>query len=123
MSMENVPLLEVQNMGIVADRRAAGKALRKKVARSSHAEWSPAADRPDPVSLAQEQNRTRFAHLVPIPYVRLTTSPFGFLRGSSLVMAQDLSPTPVSCILEHLWRATPLIHFGIYLTPDPNHVF
>ncbi len=123
MSMENVPLLAVQNMGIVADRRAAGKALRKKVARSSHAEWSPAADRPDPVSLSEEQNRTRFAHLVPIRYERMTTSPFAFLRGSSVVMAQDLAATPVSGIQVQLCGDAHLNNFGIYATPERNQVF
>jgi uncharacterized protein (DUF2252 family) len=123
MSMENVPLLTVQNMGIVADRRAAGKALRKKVARSSHAEWSPAADRPDPVSLSEEQNRTRFAHLVPIRYERMTTSPFAFLRGSSVVMAQDLAATPVSGIQVQLCGDAHLNNFGIYATPERNQVF
>ncbi len=123
MSMENVPLLTVQNMGIVADRRAAGKALRKKVARSSHAEWSPAADRPDPVSLSEEQNRTRFAHLVPIRYERMTTSPFAFLRGSSIVMAQDLAATPVSGIQVQLCGDAHLNNFGIYATPERNQVF
>jgi len=121
--MENVPLLAVQNMGIVADRRAAGKALRKKVARSSHAEWSPAADRPDPVSLSEEQNRTRFAHLVPIRYERMTTSPFAFLRGSSVVMAQDLAATPVSGIQVQLCGDAHLNNFGIYATPERNQVF
>src|SRR5216684_2175785 len=123
MSMENVPLLAVQNMGIVAERRAAGKALRKKVARSSHAEWSPAADRPDPVSLSEEQNRTRFAHLVPIRYERMTTSPFAFLRGSSVVMAQDLAATPVSGIQVQLCGDAHLNNFGIYATPERNQVF
>jgi len=121
--MENVPLLAVQNMGIVAERRAAGKALRKKVARSSHAEWSPAADRPDPVSLSEEQNRTRFAHLVPIRYERMTTSPFAFLRGSSVVMAQDLAATPVSGIQVQLCGDAHLNNFGIYATPERNQVF
>jgi hypothetical protein len=123
MSMENVPLLAPQNMGIVADRRAAGKALRKKVARSSHAEWSPVADRPDPVSLSEEQNRTRFAHLVPIRYERMTTSPFAFLRGSSVVMAQDLAATPVSGIQVQLCGDAHLNNFGIYATPERNQVF
>ena len=41
MSMVDIPFPAVQSMGTLADRRAAGKALRKKVARSSHAEWSP----------------------------------------------------------------------------------
>src|SRR5205085_10216127 len=82
----------------LADRRAAGKELRNKVPRSSHAEWSPAANRPDPLSLLEEQNRSRLPHLVPLRYARMSVSPFTFLRGSPIVMAQDLSTTPVTGI-------------------------
>ena len=38
---------------------AGGKALRKEVPRSSHAGWSPTADRPDPVDLITSQNESR----------------------------------------------------------------
>src|SRR5690349_18232519 len=121
--MENVPFSAVQNMGIVADRRAAGKALRKKVARSSHAEWSPAVDRPDPVKLLEEQNRMRFAHLVPLRFERMSVSPFTFLRGTAVVMADDLASTPVSGIQVQLCGDAHLNNFGIYATPERNQVF
>jgi uncharacterized protein DUF2252 len=81
-----------------AERYAAGKALRNKVPRSSHAAWSAAPDRPDPVSLLEESNRTRLAELVPIRYGRMALSPFTFLRGSAGVMASDLATTPISGI-------------------------
>lgn len=123
MSMVNVPFPVVQNMGTVAERRAAGKALRNKVARSSHAEWSPIADRPDPVSLLEEQNRTRFAHLVPIRFERMTTSPFAFLRGTAVVMAGDLASTPITGIQVQLCGDAHLNNFGIYATPERNQVF
>ncbi len=121
--MVNVPLPVVQNMGTVAERRAAGKALRNKVARSSHAEWSPVADRPDPISLLEEQNRTRFAHLVPIRFERMTTSPFAFLRGTAVVMAGDLAATPITGIQVQLCGDAHLNNFGIYATPERNQVF
>src|SRR5437763_3572305 len=66
----------------VADRRAAGRSLRKEVPRSSHAEWSPASDRPDPISLLEEQNLSRQAQLVPIRYGRMATSPLILLRSA-----------------------------------------
>jgi uncharacterized protein (DUF2252 family) len=109
--------------GTVANLRAAGKALRKKIPRLSHAEWSAAADRPNPVSLLEEQNRTRFAHLVPIRYERMTTSPFAFLRGSAVVMTQDLASTPVSGIRVQLCGDAHLNNFGIYATPERNQIF
>ena len=51
-----------------AERYAAGKALRDKAPRSSHAEWTPDPKRPDPVSLLEEANKTRLEHLAPIRF-------------------------------------------------------
>ena len=70
-----------------AERYAAGKALRSKAPRISHGEWAPASDRPDPISVLEEQNRTRLPELVPIRMGRMSLSPFAFLRGSAAVMA------------------------------------
>jgi hypothetical protein len=36
-----------------------GRSARREVPRSSHAEWSPAPDRPDPVELLEEQHEDR----------------------------------------------------------------
>ena len=66
-----------------------GKALRKEAPRSSHGDWSPAADRPDPISLLQAQDEGRIEHLLPIKYGRMLESPFAFLRGSAVVMAAE----------------------------------
>ena len=43
----------------VEERRALGKKSRKQADPSGHAGWTPAADRPDPVGLLEEQNATR----------------------------------------------------------------
>lgn len=107
--------------GITARRR--GKSLRKSVPRSSHAEWKLAADRPDPLSLLDEQNRTRLPHLIPLRYTRMAVSPFTFLRGSAIVMAQDLVGTPVSGIQVQVCGDAHLNNFGIYATPERNQVF
>ena len=42
----------------MAERAARGKAERKLVPLSAHGEWQPASDRPDPVSLLEEQAAT-----------------------------------------------------------------
>ncbi|HEY2873635.1 MAG TPA: hypothetical protein VGJ56_17050 [Reyranella sp.] len=65
------------------ERLAAGKALRCKAPRSSHADWKPRSDRPDPVSILERQNATRVSKLVPIWYARTLVTPFTFLRGSA----------------------------------------
>jgi uncharacterized protein (DUF2252 family) len=119
----NVPLGGEQKAGTLADRRAFGRELRNKVPRSSHAEWTAAADRPEPKSLLEEQNRLRLAHLVPLRYARMAASPFNFLRGSAIVMAQDLAATPVSGIQVQICGDAHLCNFGIYATPERNQVF
>jgi uncharacterized protein (DUF2252 family) len=106
-----------------AERYAAGKALRNKVPRSSHAAFSAAPDRPDPVSLLEESNRSRLAELVPIRYGRMALSPFTFLRGSAGVMASDLATTPTTGIRVQLCGDAHLSNFGVYATPERDQVF
>jgi len=43
----------------VDERIARGRTARQNVPRSSHGRWEPAADRPDPVALLEEQGATR----------------------------------------------------------------
>ncbi len=78
---------------------------------------------PNPLSLLQEQNRTRLAHLVPLRYTRMAVSPFTFLRGAAIVMAQDLDATPVTGIHAQICGDAHLNNFGIYATPERNQVF
>ncbi|HEX6108372.1 MAG TPA: DUF2252 domain-containing protein [Ktedonobacteraceae bacterium] len=126
MSIANDPLPVdeyIHVIGTVASRLAAGKALRKQVPRRSHAEWSPATDRPDPVSLLEEQNRSRLEYLVPLRFERMSVSPFTFLRGTAIVMATDLAATPVSGIRVQMCGDAHLNNFGIFATPERNQVF
>ncbi len=45
------------------ERRAFGKTLRNAAPLDSHAEWSPVADRPDPVALIEEQHESSPVYL------------------------------------------------------------
>jgi hypothetical protein len=80
----------------VDERRARGKEARNRAPLSSHAGWAPATDRPDPVALLQEQNRTREPDLVPVRHERMLVSPFSFYRGTAKIMAADLDGTPTA---------------------------
>ena len=117
------PIQAERNTQTLAERRAAGRKIRNKVPRSSHAEWTLAPERPDPLSLLAEQNRTRLQHLVPLRFARMAVSPFTFLRGSAIVMAQDLATTPVTGISVQICGDAHLNNFGIYATPERNQVF
>ena len=107
----------------VAEHMAEGRALRQQAPRSSHASWTPAADRPDPVELLQEQEWTRLPDLVPIRYGRMMVSPFAFLRGSATVMARDLATTPASGLTVQACGDAHLSNFGAFATPERNLVF
>ena len=78
----------------VEERAAGGRAIRARVPRRGHADWSPAAGRRDPVELLEEQARTRVPELVPIRYGRMLASPFAFFRGAARLMAADLAGAP-----------------------------
>jgi uncharacterized protein (DUF2252 family) len=106
-----------------AERFAAGKALRARVPRSSHAEWTPDTERPNPISILEGSNKTRLENLVPIRYGRMSISPFAFLRGSAAVMAADLAKTPVSGIQAQLCGDAHLSNFGVYASPERRQVF
>lgn len=123
MNTLNSPVLTEPGHRTLAEGRAIGRELRKRVPRSSHAAWSPAADRPDPSGLLQEQDRSRLAQFAPLRYERMVTSPFGFLRGSAVVMASDLAATPVTGLQVQMCGDAHLANFGVYATPERNQVF
>src|SRR6266568_3390255 len=50
----------------VGERAARGNDARASTPPSSHAGWEPAADRPDPITLLEEQDLTREPDLVPV---------------------------------------------------------
>src|SRR5262245_31576472 len=107
----------------VPQRMAEGKSLRLNIPRSSHAEWSPPADRPNPLDLLQAQDETRLPELVPIRYGRMLASPFTFFRGSAVVMARDLAGTPTTGLTVQACGDAHLSNFGAFATPERNLVF
>ena len=107
----------------IAERMEAGKQLRNEAPRASHAAWSPAPDRPDPLDLLTAQDSNREQDLVPIRYGRMMISPFAFYRGSAVVMANDLAATPKSGLIVQACGDAHLSNFGTFATPERNQVF
>ena len=88
-----------------AERYAMGRALRREVPRKSLAGWRPSADRPDPVQLIMESHQGRLDWLIPVRVARMVISPYGFLRGTAIVMAEDVARLPATGINPCcLWR-------------------
>src|SRR6059058_4104933 len=95
------------------ERRAAhGKAARAEVPRESHAEFTPAPDRIDAVTLLEGQALTRVPELLPIRYGRMAASSFAFFRGAALPMASDLAETPRSGLMVQACGDAHLANFG-----------
>jgi hypothetical protein len=70
------------------ERKASGREAQKRTPASSHQGWSPAVDRPDPVALLEQQNRTRELDLVPVRHGRMMVSPFTFYRGAAKIISE-----------------------------------
>jgi len=107
----------------VADRQARGADARLQTPLSSHVGWVPAADRPDPVALLQEQNTTREPDLVPVRHGRMMVSPFTFYRGAAKIMASDLAGTPTAGLISQLCGDAHLSNFGVFASPERRLVF
>jgi uncharacterized protein (DUF2252 family) len=104
-------------------RRERGRAARRVVPRGGQAEWKPATDRPDPIDLLEAQARDRLPDLIPIRYSRMVASPFAFMRGSAIVMANDLAGTPKTGIQVQLCGDAHLLNFGAYASPERALLF
>ncbi|MFI1091651.1 DUF2252 domain-containing protein [Streptomyces sp. NPDC020917] len=105
------------------ERAALGRKARAAAPRSSHAEYSPAYDRPDVVDVVEEQSAARVQELVPIRYGRMTESPFRFYRGAAGVMAMDLADTPQSGIRAQLCGDAHLLNFRLLASPERHLMF
>lgn len=106
-----------------AERSEAGRALRVSCPRESHAGFSPAEGRPDPIELLMRSSEGRIEHLVPIRYGRMLASPFAFYRGAAAIMAADLAATPCTGIGVQACGDAHLMNFGAFATPERRIVF
>ena len=104
-------------------RRERGRSARRVVPRVGQEECAPAPDRPDPINLLEAQARDRLPDLIPIRYSRMMASPFAFMRGSAIVMANDLAGTPKTGIQVQLCGDAHLLNFGAYASPERALLF
>ena len=107
----------------VDERQAKGRQASDQTPPSSHSGWHPAADRPDPVALLEEQDLTREQDLVPVRHGRMMVSPFTFYRGGAKIMAADLKDTPVAGLGAQLCGDAHLSNFGLFASPERRLLF
>jgi uncharacterized protein (DUF2252 family) len=101
-----------------ADRRAVGRAARKRVPRRRLGDWDPAARGHNALATVLAQNETRVPDLVPIRMSRMSASPWTYYRGAAAVMAADLAASPHSGIDVQLCGDAHVLNFGLWATPE-----
>src|SRR5271165_2024266 len=106
-----------------SERAARGREARAAVPRDSHAVFDPGPDRPDPLSLLEEQAKARVPELVPIRYGRMMVSALSYYRGAALPMASDLATTPVSGLAVQACGDAHLCNFGIFGSAERRLMF
>ena len=105
------------------ERWQKGKLLSTQIPWVSHAHLEHSRGSQDAIRLIQENDKGRLSFLLPIKYGRMAVSPLGFLRGSAITMAADLSRTPVSGIKAMLCGDAHLFNFGIFASPERRLIF
>src|SRR3954464_9962026 len=104
------------------ERYALGRRLREQVPRSSLGRWRPPLGRPDVVRQIMESHEGRLESLIPVRVARMIASPYGFLRGSAVVMAEDLALLPATGIQPVICGDAHLGNFGFYASPERDLV-
>ena len=104
------------------DRYALGRALRRTVPRSSLGVWRPADDRVGPVDQVIAAHEGRLGWLIPVRVGRMIASPYGFLRGTAIVMADDVARLPSTGITPVICGDAHLGNFGFYASPERDLV-
>ncbi len=119
MSFEVLRRAELES---IAERIAAGKALRIDTPRSAHAQLARSAT-VDPIGLVLSQERGRLPSLIPVRRERMAESEFAFYRAGAKLMAVDLARTPRTGILVQASGDAHVSNFGWYGSPERQLVF
>jgi len=99
-----------------------GREIRRRVPRSLLGDWSVPPGRTDPVQLIVESHRGRLDWLVPYRVGLMTARPYGFLRGTAIVMAEDVARLPSTGITPVICGDAHLGNFGFYASPEQDLV-
>ncbi|MFD8479499.1 DUF2252 domain-containing protein [Kitasatospora sp. NPDC059673] len=123
MAQESTTALRAVPNATPEERVARGKEARRRAPRSSHAEFRPGKNRPDPLKILEAQSAVRVPELVPIRYGRMTESPFRFYRGAAAIMASDLAGSPDSGIRAQLCGDAHMLNFRLLASPERQLLF
>jgi uncharacterized protein (DUF2252 family) len=105
------------------ERRAGGKAARKRVRRSTLGYWAPEERGHDALATILAQNAIRVPDLLPLRHQRMAVSPWNYYRGAAAVMAADLAVTPDSGIVVQACGDAHISNFGGFAAQDRRLLF
>ena len=105
------------------ERRAAGRAGRKRVRRHALRQWAEEDRGHDALRTILAQSEFRVPELVPIRHYRMAVSPWNYYRGAAAVMAADLASQPDSGVTVQLGGDAHVLNFGLWATPERNLAF
>ena len=105
------------------ERRASGRAARKRVKRGTLGYWAEADRGHDALETILAQNQLRVPELVPIRHQRMAVSTWNYYRGAAAVMAADLASQPSSGLTVQLCGDAHILNFGLWATPERNLSF
>ena len=105
------------------EARAAGRALRDRTPRESHAKIGELPKGRDPVTILIADNKDRLENLIPVRHSRMLESPFSFFRGAAAIQANDLAHAPSSGIVVQCCGDAHLVNFGGFATPERQFIF
>jgi len=111
------------NKTTVAQRRLEGRGGRFLTSRGS---LSVLADRPDGYDIVERlesQEEDRVPSLAPLRWRRMLESPLNFLRGSALLMSEDLARGPAVPLTVQICGDAHLSNFGVFASPERRLVF
>src|SRR5262245_40395417 len=107
----------------LAQRRARGRALRKRLPRLDQGKWEPDRRRHDPLAILARAERGHLPALLPIKHGRMAVSPFTFFRGAVPVMAADLGTLPMTGLAVQICGDAHVRNLGAFAAPDGHLVF
>jgi uncharacterized protein (DUF2252 family) len=107
----------------LAARKAMGRALRERLPRRQHHQFSVKPRREDLLARLKAAVAGRRADLLPIRWRRMAVSPFTFFRGAAAIMAADLGRLPTSGLEVQVCGDAHLLNLAAYAAPDGHLVF
>src|SRR5215469_14891420 len=105
------------------ERRASGRAARKRAQRGTLGYWSEEDRKQDALETILAQSQIRVPELVPIRHHRMAASAWNYYRGAAAVMASDLASQPDSGLQVQLCGDAHVLNFGLWATPERNLSF